>query len=211
MKAKDVAKVGVFGALVYAALALFRQEADAGTSIPGTSLRGAPMPGRKPSILTYPTNRPLTEEEVFQLANYMTTHYGVHIDQWDLMTTAWIESSYRPWAERYEPGLDDYSVGLMQVLTGTALDLYNKGYTAMGFPTRESMKNPAISMYFGASYFDWLKRSYKDRSREWYVRAYNGGPGHSNNAMTTNYYNKWIARRGKYGSGITIRTGVGVS
>ena len=177
----------------------------------GNTLNGAPpVPGAKPRILTYPQNRPLTDEEVFQLANHMTHHFGGRVNQFDLMASAWVESSFRPWVERYEAHLGDYSVGLMQVLTTTALDLFDKGYTAFGRPTRSSLKNPAVSMYYGAAYFDWLRKAYPGRNLEWYVRAYNGGPGHNYSAATTAYWAKWREAAAVYGggSGTTIRVGV---
>lgn len=135
--------------------------------------------------------------------------YGGRVDQVTLLTYAEIESSFRPWVERYEPGITDYSVGLMQTLIRTANDMYDKGYNKFSRPTRENLKYPVLSMYYGAAYIDWLKTSYPGKDLEWYVRAYNGGPGHNYNSMTTNYWNKWrqAFRRNGGGTGIGLTFG----
>lgn len=160
-------------------------------------------------ILSYSKTRPLSEEEVFQIADYMSNLLGGRVNQFDLMTFAYIESTFRPYAERYEPHIKDSSIGLMQVLSSTALDLYEKGYNDFGRPTRTSLKNPAISMYFGAAYIDWLKKYWPDKDLEWWVRAYNGGPGHNYNSQTTSYWQKWQAASKRFGggSGVTITLG----
>lgn len=208
---RRLAKIAIVLAALAALVLYMLGKLSFAAPVGGNALSGAkPVPGHKPRILTYPKHRPLTSEEVFQLANHMTHHFGGRVDQFDLMASAWVESSFRPWVERYEAHKGEYSVGLMQVLTSTALAMYDRGYTAFGMPSRAALKNPAISMYFGAAYFDWLRKAYPGRSLEWYVRAYNGGPGHGYNAATTHYWGKWREAAAAYsgGSGVTIRAGV---
>lgn len=150
------------------------------------------------NILSYPKDRRLNEHEVYELADYMKK-LGLNVDQFYMISIAWIESSWQPWVERFEPRLNDYSTGLMQTLLSTAKDLYSKGYKAFGSPTREALKNPAISMYFGCAYFDWLKKSYPNHNIEWYVRAYNGGPGNAERVSTQPYFDKFKVAVAQYG------------
>jgi hypothetical protein len=128
-----------------------------------------------------PTNRPLSRDEVFELAADILRVNSFLGTAQDLTITAYIESSFRPWVYRNEKtksgAVWDTSWGLMQTLLGTARDMYAKGYRAMGEPTADKLKTPETSMYFGAAYKDWLRRNYAGRSPEWYIRAYNGGPG----------------------------------
>lgn len=164
-----------------------------------------PVPSRKPAqqAVSYAKDRPLTEGEVYEIANYVNMLLGYALNPHDLLTSAFIESTFRPWVERYEPHLNDYSVGLMQVLIGTANDLYNKGWRAVGRPSRERLKDPVVSMYFGAAYFVYLRKYWPSHDLEWYVRAYNGGQGHNYNSQTTAYWNAWKAKRNSY-SGVNI-------
>ncbi|MGH1403265.1 MAG: transglycosylase SLT domain-containing protein [Alphaproteobacteria bacterium] len=149
----------------------------------------------------YPVGRVLTKEETLQLAVHVMETYKIHsTSAQDLTIFAYVESSFRPWVERDE-GFDK-STGLMQTLLGTANDMYKKGYTAVGQPTEESLKNPVISMYFGAAYLQWLKRHYSEWGHrydggyeDFFIRAYNGGAGWQktpNGAKNTAHYlSKW--------------------
>lgn len=140
----------------------------------------SPVLTKKP--FTLPKNRKLTSQEVLSLAHHISEKYKINstVSQ-DLTIIAYIESSFRPWVERDE-GFDR-STGLMQTLLGTANDMYNKGYTAFGKPTRDSLKDPLESMYFGAAYLQWLKLNYSQWGynygnwEEFFIRSYNGGAG----------------------------------
>jgi hypothetical protein len=162
-------------------------------SYDGATLPNNPAP--KPiNVHSLPWNRVLTEAEIRALASYVRQNYGFNASEKGLVTIAWIESSFRPWVERDE-GFDK-STGLMQTLLGTAKDMYAKGYSHMGAPTHARLKNPLVSMYFGAAYVDWLKKNWPGRSSEWYARAYNGGPGWERTANgptnTAKYYSKFV-------------------
>ncbi|MCB9980768.1 MAG: transglycosylase SLT domain-containing protein [Rhodospirillales bacterium] len=212
---EQIAGLGIIGMALYGLLSIFKKPATTPkeTSQPGNAITGVKEQTQSAgSGLKFPSDRKLTDEEVYQLANYMTGHFKRSVDQFDLMTFALVESTFRPWVTRYEPRLNDYSVGLMQTLTTTAAWLYkDMGYRAMGAPSFDRLKDPVVSMYFGAAYIDWLYRAYPEENYEWYIRAYNGGPGHNYNADTTAYYNKWIRTAKQKGwpvnDGITITLG----
>ncbi len=136
-----------------------------------------------------PSNRKLTIEETFKLAQYYAFDvFGGQLEPSIITAMAIQESQLKPWATRNE-SRGRKSVGLMQTLIGTAQDMYNRGYTAVGQPSEQSLMKPHVSMYFGMAYMDWLQRTYPARHDydgphnnywEWYVRAYNGGPGWKN-------------------------------
>lgn len=136
-----------------------------------------------------PSDRQLTVEEVFKLAQYYAFDvFGGHLEPTIITAMAIQESQLKPWATRNE-SRGRKSVGLMQTLIGTAQDMYNRGYTAVGQPSEQSLMKPHVSMYFGMAYMDWLQRTYParhdydgphDNYWQWYVRAYNGGPGWEN-------------------------------
>lgn len=157
-------------------------------------------PQQSVDVAKLPSNRRLTEDEVRALANHVINTYGFKTTPKDLVATAYIESAFDPAAYRNERRKDgtiwDTSYGLMQTLVGTAKDLYSKGYTAVGAPNHTSLKNPLVSMYFGAAYIDWLRTNWPNKSEEWYVRAYNGGPGWERTANgpknTAIYHGKFV-------------------
>ena len=143
----------------------------------------------------------LTEDDIVQLANHIKSKHGFNLDTKLLVSTAYVESSFRAKAVRHERRKDgtiwDSSYGLMQTLVGTARDMYQKGYKSYGLPDADDLTNPIVSMYFGASYMDWLRKNWPNRSEEWYVRAYNGGPGWERTANgpknTAHYYRKYVS------------------
>ncbi len=156
-------------------------------------------------VKSLPSDRVLTKSEVMEVATYVKETYGIHsTDARSLTIFAYVESSFRPWVYRDE-SRGRRSTGLMQTLLGTAQDMYNKGYKAVGRPTHESLKNPIISMYFGAAYLEWLKLNYYERAysygnyEDFFLRAYNGGAGWQNSETgrnnTAQYLKKWEAAK----------------
>ncbi|GEM_PF-2154910 len=210
---KKIMRLGIIALMVALAIAYMRTNkavADTSKGLLGNIFATSTgHSGASGAVAAYPQDRVLTDEEVFQLASTMTRMVGLNADQFIVLATAYIESNFTPWAERYEAHINDYSVGIMQVLVGTASDLYAKGYTAMGKPSRAALKRPEVSMYFGAAYMDWLRRSYPARSLEWYVRAYNGGAGHNYSTATGVYWQKFKTAYAMWSdtAGVTIRTG----
>ena len=134
--------------------------------------------------------------DLYALADEIVRGYfnRSNVDPMMLTAMAMIESSGNPLAVRYEPGIGDASIGLMQTLTGTARWLAtDMGYTDFGVPSMDDLLDPATSMYFGAAYVNWL-RNYggQRRSDEWVVKSYNGGPG-ANNSQVENHWAKYQA------------------
>lgn len=103
-----------------------------------------------------------------------------------------IESGRNAKAVRYEPHLDDSSIGLMQTLHSTAVWLAkDMGYDFYGIPTLDDLLKPEVSVYFGCAYVKWLSTwggAY--RSEMWIVESYNGGPNNSN-AQTERHFMKY--------------------
>lgn len=171
----------------------------------------APVPVLKPTPAEDAapvSSRQLGLGEVERLARETVDTYGFSVDWRDLVAIAHVESSFRTHVVRGESGGRE-SVGLMQTLVSTAQDLAeNFGYIAQGGAiTREDLFDPAVSMYFGGAYLDWVWRGFADarRSREWWIRSYNGGPGWQDSArgrtMTAEYWaNFRRARRRFYGT-----------
>ncbi|MDD9911678.1 MAG: transglycosylase SLT domain-containing protein [Alphaproteobacteria bacterium] len=165
------------------------------------------MPVETPAVssgnISAPTKKRLTPTEVWGFANKVVTRHFPRVDRNMLVAMAQIESSLNPTAKRYEPHINTYSYGLMQTLLTTADWLYrDMGATAYGRPTEKSLKDPETSMYFAAAYVKWLM-NYRgqQRSEEWIVRAYNGGPSWEQRtgsiSMTLNHWNKY--KKTRYG------------
>jgi len=140
----------------------------------------------------------LSAAETAALAQRIINENNFHVDLGMLTTIAEIESSRNPLALRYEPALNDASIGLMQTLLSTARWLAaDMGYARHGIPDLSDLLDAEKSMYFGAAYLNWLSR-YKGqtRSERWIVMSYNGGPG-NDNPMTRHYFEKYqLARYG---------------
>lgn len=165
-----------------------------------------------------PKDRALTTQEVYAVARFVSDNYFSG-DIYPVLLTAmaYVESSYKPWAVRNESG-GRQSIGLLQTLLGTASDMYRRGYNHMGAPTATNLKDPVVSMYFGAAYVDWLFNTYSSNFKtgtndyyEWYVRAYNGGPGWEQSergrSMTQNHYAKVKAAMKKVKAEISLTVG----
>jgi soluble lytic murein transglycosylase-like protein len=129
----------------------------------------------------------LSKARIREMAGQVVARYGFETTAGIMANIAMIESSGNPKALRYEPyiphlGRSDYSTGLMQVLTSTAEWLArDMGYRAYGLnPTKDSMMDPLVSLYFGGAYLDYLEKyPGGPHSIEWVVQSYNAGPGNS--------------------------------
>lgn len=84
------------------------------------------------------------------------------------------ESSWDPKATRQEPRIHDASYGLTQVLLGTAREM---GYTG----DAAGLMDPATGLDYGANYL----RQQLDKFGDYRLAlaAYNGGPGHVQDAI----------------------------
>lgn len=144
-----------------------------------------------PNPIFGPSNR-WTAQQVMEVAQEYRSRYSLNADPVMVAAMAQIESSFNPYAERFEAHLNDSSYGLMQTMLNTALWLYNDmGYRAFGRPTAQTLKDGRTSIYFGMAYINWLSRWNRiARSEEWIVESYNGGPNNSN-SMTQNHLRKY--------------------
>lgn len=131
--------------------------------------------------------------QIRNLAQQTVSKHGFNVDPEMLVRMAKIESSWNPLAIRYEPLLNDASIGLMQTLLSTARWLaQDMGYTAYGVPDLKDLLEPEVSMYFGAAYVNWLRKwKGSPRDDKWVVMSYNGGPG-ADNPQTRNHWAKYI-------------------
>lgn len=134
----------------------------------------------------------LTIEQVRDLANEAVRRDSLRFDPIILRAMAEIESDRNPMAMRAEPQIGDASIGLMQTLINTAKWLYeDMGARKFGEPTPERLFNPEVSMYFAGQYVNWLSRYRgQNRSEEWIVMSYNGGPN-ADNPQTRNHLRKY--------------------
>ena len=140
----------------------------------------------------------MTKQEVYNLAFVLTRNNYPNVDPVMLTAMAEIESAYKPNAYRYESHINDASYGLMQTLYSTAKWLHDEmGYRAYTLTNPDQLFDPAVSMYFGGAYVDYLRKwNGKIRSEQWIVESYNGGPNNSN-SQTRNHWNKYkIAKEG---------------
>lgn len=95
--------------------------------------------------------------------------------------------------------------GLMQVMPPTAKHMHDIGYTKLE-PTLATLLTKEGSIYFGTAYMEYLASIRGNRSWEWFIRAYNGGPGgatkflggkgvgkyaRENNGYYTAVWNRW--------------------
>lgn len=123
-----------------------------------------------------------------------------------------IESARNRFALNDEPGIRDFSAGLMQPLVSTARWLYDDvglrafprvdwraddHLFAAGDPARvdtgpaRALYDADHNLYIGMGYLEWLARHPWNDGWEWTVRAYNGGPGGARSGATAAYWDKY--------------------
>lgn len=133
----------------------------------------------------------LNRQQVYSLAKSTVNQFGLKADPLMLTAMADIESDFDRFAHRNEPHINDASYGLMQTLYGTASWLYDDmGYRGKPLNGPADLYDPAVSMYFGAAYVDWLVRTYGG-TEEQIVRRYNGGPKGDERTATLAHYAKY--------------------
>lgn len=133
----------------------------------------------------------LNRAQVFNLAKSTVNTFGFKASPVMLTSIADIESDFHRFAYRYESHIDDASYGIMQTLWETAKWLNReKGYNAQPLNNPQDLYDPAISMYYGAAYIDWLTRAYGG-SESQIIRRYNGGPRGDERAATLPYLGKY--------------------
>lgn len=158
-------------------------------------LQAFALAGDAPGILSVARVKALAEDT---MRRYFAAFEGTPLTPLMLRAIAEIESGRDPLAIRAEPHINDASLGLMQTLFSTAEWLArDMGFTAFGETVLvENLFEPGRSMYYGASYLVWLQ-SYKgeNRSEEFIVRGYNGGPDGVNRTSTEDYWRKYQAAK----------------
>ena len=98
------------------------------------------------------------------------------VSDWSLRNLSWTAAMM--WAEsRGNPSAESIAgaLGAMQVMPGTAADLYEWGWRDF-MPTRETLLSMRGSIYFGTAYLDYLSNLSRGGDRDWLTRAYNAGP-----------------------------------
>ena len=80
------------------------------------------------------------------------------------------ESGWNVTAYRWEPSLNDASMGLMQILLSTA-----KWQSGNQNLTQQDLNNPAINIDIGTKYLAYLMGKYGSTSLDAVISAYNGG------------------------------------
>lgn len=174
------------GAVVLAALAATYEKSHAATKPVSVSTQAG-------------ARYQLTAPQVYGIARDITRRHYPRVSPLMLTAMAQIESSFMPTAVRTEPHIrnrytnnGDASIGLLQTLFTTALWLNEEmGARDYGLVNADSLLDPQTSVYYGASYVDWLRRYRgQPRGEKWIVMSYNGGAG-ADNKMTRNHWRKY--------------------
>jgi len=170
----------------------------------------------KAKIMPNPEPDRIDADWVRKQATALRGEFSSGVDVLLVMAMVKAESNFDPAAERKEYSIfnplslfktGDASIGLMQLLTSTALDMYNKGYKKFGVPTIEKLKTPPANIYFGMAFIDWLQNRAKRNDRKYspaiIAEWYNGGYGNSNimtrahSAKVMKYYNEYLQLYGR--------------
>ncbi|KAK8971118.1 hypothetical protein KSP40_PGU010633 [Platanthera guangdongensis] len=100
---------------------------------------------------------------------------------------------------RFVYGLHSHT-GLMGIDYPTALWMHRDlGFGAYEVNSVEDLFNPFVSMYFGAAYYSWLSEYQgRERSQEFVIQAYMGGPDNVNLQETGPFWKKFQEALGYY-------------
>lgn len=154
--------------------------------------------GRKVHLSRDPDGEPyLTQIEMKAVAAIVVSrHFDSQIDLEMICAISEIESDRQPLAERYDKKAKDTTLGIMQLLPKTADWLVRE----LGYQTYEVEGNPIllfrpfINVYLGAAYLKWLSNyDGKERSEEFVVRAYKGGPKKAAHKSTLEYWKRYLS------------------
>lgn len=130
--------------------------------------------------------------EIYEIAKFINKKYFPKIDPVIITTIAEVESAGNSKAYRIETKINDASIGLMQVLKGTANWMFRLGYKAYN---PNNLLNAETSVYFGTAYLEY-NRNYNNQARteEFIIRSYNGGSGTLSSA-TKKYYDRYLQEK----------------
>ena len=123
--------------------------------------------------------------------------FGGWFDPLDVLAIVEIESGFRPEASRWEPGRQEASLGLMQLLYSTAKDRGLKDGPAALF-------DPATNLRLGMAQLQWswhflYQRLGTDPTVEQWIGAYNAGVGNVlKGYLPAAYVAKWKRARAQW-------------
>ncbi len=136
----------------------------------------------------------IPDADLLVMINRINAELGNWFDPLDVLAIVEIESSNNPDAYRYERALNDASIGLMQILYGTAQD---RGYVQGPAGLFDPQTNIRYGMRQLRWSFDYLQsRLGATPTMEQWIGSYNAGVG---NVMKGNiplsYVQKWASAR----------------
>ncbi|KAK1307764.1 hypothetical protein QJS10_CPA09g00856 [Acorus calamus] len=126
----------------------------------------------------------LTQIEMKAVAQIVVNrHWRLQLDTDMICALAEIESDRQLLVERYNKKIKESTVGIMQVLQTTAgmlfRDVVYRSYQIEGNP--DLLYRPFVNIYYGAAYLKYLYGyDGKERTAEFVVQAYLGGPENVN-------------------------------
>ncbi|KAB1216877.1 DCN1-like protein [Morella rubra] len=107
-----------------------------------------------------------------------------------------LESDRQPLTMRYDRKNKDTTIGIMQLSPITAEWLFSelgyKSYEVVGNP--DLLYRPFVSIYLGAAYIQWLSSfDQQEKSEEFIVRSYKGGPKKATHKSTLPYWRRYLS------------------
>jgi len=102
--------------------------------------------------------------------------HDMELQPWSRANRKWVAAMIRTESGGLGPTAlsDKGAAGLLQVMPGTAKDVYDMGYSRY-LPTQSVLMTEAGGIYYGSAYLQYLAEF--NRDRDWITRAYYGGPG----------------------------------
>ncbi|XP_059444997.1 uncharacterized protein LOC132176728 isoform X3 [Corylus avellana] len=155
--------------------------------------------GQRVHLSRDPDGQPyLTQTEMKAVAEIVVRrHFASRIDLQDMICTiAELESDRQPLATSCNQKTKETTVGIMQLSPETAewlvSELGYRSYEVEGNP--DLLYWPFVSIYLGAAYINWLSNfDQKERSEEFVVRAYTGGPKKATHKSTLPYWKRYLS------------------
>ncbi|XP_047335294.1 uncharacterized protein LOC124938821 [Impatiens glandulifera] len=156
--------------------------------------------GSKVHLSRDPDGQPyLTQIEMKALAGIIVSrHFISKIDSDMVCAIAELESDRKPLTTRYNKKTKETSIGIMQMLPRTA----NWLISDMGYKMYQIEQNsdllyrPFVNVYLGAAYLSWYsKYDQIERSEEFIVRAFKGGPKKATDKTTLDYWKRYLAAK----------------
>jgi len=139
----------------------------------------------------------LTQTEMKAVAEIIVSrHFDSRIDLDMICAIAELESDRQPLAIRSDRKTKKTTIGIMQLTVETAEWLFNelgyRSYEVLGNP--ELLYRPFVSVYLGAAHIKWLSNfEQKERSEEFIIRAYKGGPKKATHKSTLPYWKRYLS------------------